>query len=267
MKLNNYLRFIPFLAVFTLSCVKYSPYEVIIDAEDTDQTAKNIERLNQMDQSEDTITFAFIGDTQRFYDKSVDFVTAINARSDVEFVIISGDLTEFGLNDEFNAMSYILNQLDVPFLTVIGNHDLIYNGQKVYEEMFGPLDYIFFFKRMKFVMINTNSREFEFNGHVPNIPWLTLHLADTNNYTNAVVIGHVPPGNDDFDPALEIPYANALGSTGRTLLSMNGHNHDFGVDQPYKDGVTYLNSFSIGKGKYLIVQLWPDGFSFKVKSL
>jgi len=267
MKTLKQILLLLYVSILVSSCFKYSPYEITVSAEEANQTEKNLEKLEKLDQSGDTVTFAFIGDSQRFYDESIDFVNAINYRHELDFVTISGDLTEFGLDDEFTGMATILNKLHVPFLTVIGNHDLIYNGRKVYEKMFGPLDYSFYFKGMKFIMINTNSREFGFDGNVPNIYWLDNQLSDTFNYKNAVVMGHIPPGNDDYDPNLVLPYANTLAKWGKTTLSMNGHNHDFSVGEPYGDGVTYLNSFSVGKGKYIIVKLWPDGFDFKIYDL
>ena len=248
-------------------CIKYSPYEVTVSEEESDQTRKNLAKLQELNQDSDTITFAFIGDTQRFYDESYDFVNAVNRNHEVEFVIISGDLTDFGLDEEFSGMLKIFDHLHVPFFTVIGNHDLIYNGEEVYEEMFGELDYSFLYKNIKFVLLNTNSREFAFNGDVPNLNWLNSQLADTTNYTNAVVIGHVPPGHDDFDADLEFPYANTLSRWNKTLLSMNGHNHNFDIGEPYNDGITYLNSFSVGKGYYIVMKLWPNGFSYQTLAI
>jgi Icc protein len=255
------------LAMLLVGCVKYSPYEVTVSDDEANQTAKNLVKLQQLDQRSDTITFAFIGDTQRFYDESYDFVRAVNQKTEVEFVVISGDLTDFGLDDEFTGMLKIFKRLAVPFLTVIGNHDLIYNGEEVYEEMFGELDYSFLYKQIKFIHLNTNSREFAFNGKVPNINWLNNQLSDTANYTNAVVIGHVPPGHDDFDARLELPYANTLAKWGKTTLSMNGHNHNFNIGTPYNDGIIYLNSFSVSKGYYVVVKLWPNGFDYEIVPL
>lgn len=257
------------LAITTVlcSCIQYSPYEITVSKEEGNLTRKNLDKLNRLNQESDTITFAFIGDTQRFYDESLDFVKAVNKQKDIEFVVISGDLTDFGLDDEFTGIATIFNKLNVPFLTVIGNHDLIYNGQQVYEKMFGPMDYTFYFKGMKFIMLNTNSREFRFNGHVPDVAWLNRQLSDTGSYRNAVVIGHVPPDHSDFDPELELPYAYALSKWGKTLLSMNGHTHHFRVGKLYGDGITYLNAFTIGKKQYTVVQLWTNGFAYKNVSL
>jgi hypothetical protein len=116
-------------------------------------------------------------------------------------------------------------------------------------------------------MLNTNSREFEFNGHVPDINWLDNELSDTAKYTNAIIVSHIAPYSGDFDPNLEIPYTETLVKWEKTLLSMNGHEHDFAFNYPYPGGVAYLNSFSTGKGKYLIVKIWKDGFDFEIKDI
>ncbi len=255
------------LGLILNSCIKYSPYQVTVRNEEEDQTLKNLEKLKNLDQSGDTVTFAFIGDTQRFYEEAYDFVFTVNQIPEVEFVVISGDLTDFGLIEEFSGMLKILKNLEMPFLTVVGNHDLIYNGQEIYEEMFGELDYSFYFKNFKFIMLNTNGREFGFNGEVPNIDWLDRELSDTGNYVNSVVVSHIPPGNDDFDNTLEYAYANTLSKWEKTTLSMNGHNHDFAVGQPYNDGVIYLNSFSVGKGSFLIVKMWKNGFEYIIEDI
>ena len=251
-----------FLLLFA-SCVRYSPYEVIIDPEDSDSNRKNIEKLLVNGLTGDTITFVYVGDTQRFYEESDEMVHLINTLPEVEFVAISGDLTDFGLQYEFDEMKRILDQLNVPYLTAVGNHDLIYNGRLVYEKMFGPLDYSFYYKDMKFIFLNTNGREFGFNGEVPNITWLNQQLSDTVSYKNALVIEHVPPNNADFDPQLNEAYISTLATWGKTILSMNGHNHDFAVGEPYNDGVTYFNSFSAGKQKFSLIKVWESGFSYE----
>ncbi|MEN7548308.1 metallophosphoesterase [Rapidithrix thailandica] len=246
-------------------CISYSPFEITLEDHEKDLTQKNLNRLlDNPTGNSDTVTFAFIGDTQRFYDASTDFVNVLNKRSDIEFVIHSGDISDFGLDLEFSLMAEILGKLKVPYLTVIGNHDIIYNGRRIYEQMFGPMDYSFTYKGFRFVMLNTNGREFGFSGKVPDIPWLDEQLSDTSHYKNALVIQHVPPGNDDFDNTLETSYAQTLSKWGKTLLSMNGHNHDYSIGEPYNDGVTYLNSFSTSKKSYVVVKIWEGGFSHVV---
>ncbi len=258
---------IPILLFLLQSCISYSPYEVDVDSENQNMNSKNLEVLLNNGKNGDTATFAFIGDTQRFYDETNQIIQHINQNPAIEFVIISGDLTDFGLNLEFEEMLSVLKRLKSPFLSVIGNHDLLYNGEFVYREMFGEFDYSFYYKDFKFIMANTNSREYGFSGNIPRIDWLNEQLQDTSSYKNAIVVGHMAPFQTDFDPNLEMNFANTLSKWDKTLLSMNGHNHDYSESQPYDDGITYLNSFSTGKGRYIIVSIWKDGFRYEIKSI
>ena len=257
------LLFIVIIPLLFFSCIRYSPYEVIVDEEDRNLNAKNLERLLKKDQSGDTMIFAFVGDTQRYYEEADKMVDIMNTMPEIEFLAISGDLSDFGLNAEFKAIATILKDLNIPFLAAIGNHDMVYNGTKVFEKMFGPLNFSFTYKNNRFVFLNTNSRESGFDGSVPNISFMDFHLSDTLNYKNAILVEHVPPGNDDFDPDLTQPYVNTAAKYGKTLLSMNGHNHDFAIGMPYNDGVTYFNSYSAGKGYFSVIKVWDGGFEYK----
>ncbi len=249
------------------SCISYSPYEIDVDAGDRNMNDKNIQQLQSNGRTGDTAVFAFFGDTQRFYDETNRIVQQINKDPRVEFTLISGDLTDFGLNLEFEEILDVLKRLNTPFLTVIGNHDILYNGEFIYQEMFGDLNYSFKYKDFKFIMINTNSREYEFNGKVPNIDWLNQELSDTSDYKNAIIVSHIAPFDRDFDSNLEIPFAETLVDWDKTILSLHGHNHTYSEYQPYPGGVTYLTSYSTGKGHYLIVKIWTDGFSYEIKNM
>lgn len=47
----------------------------------------------------------------------------INARPDIQFVIISGDITEFGTDQEIEGTRQVLSRLTKKYLFVPGNHD------------------------------------------------------------------------------------------------------------------------------------------------
>ena len=71
------------------------------------------------------IRIAFSGDTQRNYAKAKAFVDNVNTRNDIDFVILNGDISDFGLLAEFDYIYDIYAQLKVPFVCIIGNHDLV----------------------------------------------------------------------------------------------------------------------------------------------
>ena len=83
------------------------PYDAYVRGE------KNI-NFTQIEEIEDkleyskTFRFAFISDTQRWYDETKDFVRHINQFSDIDFVIHGGDISDFGATHEFIMQRDIL---------------------------------------------------------------------------------------------------------------------------------------------------------------
>lgn len=251
-RLSSILLFASFILI---GCVKYNTYEIRLDDDERDLNNKNLKEINQIP-LKDTFTFIFAGDAQRYYDEAIPLVENINGDESIDFVIFAGDFTDFGLAQEFQGMNSIIKGLKVPYLVVIGNHDLIYNGGEVYKQMFGEYDFSFDFHDFKFVFANTNGREFGFNGDVPDITWLNQQLDDTANYFGAIVVVHVPAGNDDFDNELEQDFVDALSFPKKTIMELNGHNHDHATDYPYYGDVHYITSYSLKKRKYLKIKIW-----------
>ncbi|SDY37677.1 metallophosphoesterase family protein [Hymenobacter psychrophilus] len=247
--------------------VEYSPNDHRAPADQKDLTAKNLARLAAAPLPPgDTLRFVFSGDSQRFYDDAQDLVKSVNQQPGIQFMLVSGDISDFGLGREMRWVDNELRQLKVPYLTVIGNHDHVANGRDAYQEIFGPLNYSFVFGDTKFVLIDTNSREYNFNGRVPDVPWLQGQLADLGGARRSVVISHVPPQDGDFDPTLRDAYAGTLRETPSLVFEMNGHRHDYGVTQPFNDGVTYVNSYAFEKRRYILVTVWGDK-QFRLKQI
>jgi len=258
--LKYYLFFTVLLLLSLSACVKYSTYEITVSDDEKDINQKNLQRVFQTVESKDTLTIIFTGDSQRFYDETTAFKDAVNQEKDIDFVIFAGDLTDFGIIQEYQAMHNIFKELNIPYLCVVGNHDFNYNGGEIFLQMYGPYDFAFTLHDFRFVFLNSNGREFGWNGEVPNIPWLTEQLADTSNYFGAIVVNHVAPGHVDFDSALEESYVEALHQAGKTMMQLNGHNHDFAESYPYYGDIHYINSYSTQKRKYIKLKIWkgPD---------
>jgi 3',5'-cyclic AMP phosphodiesterase CpdA len=240
---------------------EYHPYEVRIPDSETNLNAKAIARLQQTTPATDTLTLILMGDTQRFYDEVEDFVSSANKQK-ADFVMLDGDITDFGIRDEFEWIHDIMSKLNKPYMTVIGNHDLSGNGEKVYKKMYGSLNDSFLYRDFKFILLNTNSREYAFNGKVPDLDWLQTQLAG-DDFQRAVVISHVPPFDDDFDIKLAARYNEMLYTSGKVNLSLHGHQHAF-RDTTYNEGhIRYLVSTSMNERMYLLIKLWDDQVDFK----
>ncbi|MBK7854339.1 MAG: metallophosphoesterase [Bacteroidetes bacterium] len=131
--------------VFSSGCDQfdYNTYQTdVYDGHLELKTNYNIERLLGKPRK-DTLKIVFTGDTQRFYDDLEDLVEEVNDILDLDAMIITGDITDFGIGREFKWINKELLKLKVPLLTVIGNHDCIANAKEIYREIFGPLDYSF----------------------------------------------------------------------------------------------------------------------------
>ena len=116
--------------------IEYHPYDLNISGE-KDINAKNIARIEESTKGKREISFIVISDTQRWYDETVDAVNAINARNDIDFVLHTGDLSDFGARHEFELQRDILNKLKVPYVCIIGNHDCIATGEEAFRQIFG----------------------------------------------------------------------------------------------------------------------------------
>lgn len=249
---------------FLVSCkknIEFSPHEVRVRSSQQNLNAKNIERLQQT-KAPEQFRFIVTGDSQRFYEEQEKFVRAVNARDDISFVVINGDITDFGESKEFGWVADRISQLDVPFIGVIGNHDMLGNGKMVYNKMFGPDNFSFTFGGCKFVCLNTNSREHGFDGSLPDLDWLEQQLADAGNYRQVFVISHVPPFNVDFDSKLSRPFASLLANSG-VHLSIHGHEHQYSLSQPYGDGVQYLVTGYMHQRHYVVVTVNNKGYELE----
>ena len=239
-----------YLTLLCLSaCEKfeYSPYEAPRDPSVEPLNPANINRIKQREASEDdTVTILFTGDSQRSYHALDALVAKANSLSRIDFLVLAGDISDFGLEQEFSWIRERLNRLKMPYLCVVGNHDLTGSGPALYETVFGPRNFAFTYKGYKFIFHDTNSREYDFNGTVPDMGWLSNEIK-ANGASWMVGVSHVPPYDSDFDRALEKPYSQLFGSDRRFILSLHGHLHGWSDSFYYDDHVRYITSYSVDK--------------------
>ena len=256
------LILIPFLLLSCKDLFQYSPNEVRLEEEQRDLNAKNIRKILSTP-LKDTFRFAVFGDSQRFYEEMDDLVTAVNKRKDLSFVVLNGDITDFGLNREYRWIQERLARFNVPYLAVIGNHDMLANGRLVYQKMFGPENFSFTSGQSKFIFLNSNSRETGFDGSIPDLGWLKKELADSSGIQHSFVFCHVAPYHADFDPGLELPYSKLLSGTPSIEMSIHGHEHGFNIYAPYNDGVPYLVTGSINRRSFCIITVTKEGHAWE----
>jgi 3',5'-cyclic-AMP phosphodiesterase len=234
--------------------IEYSPNQISDNDSPVNINGKNLTKLMATANEDDTLSIAFIGDSQRFYDDVELFVDRVNKTSGVDLVIIAGDISDFGLLAEFEWIARRLNKLNKPYISVIGNHDVIANGEAVFKRSFGPLDFSFVYDSVKFVVHNTNSREYTGN-HVPDLEWLADELRPSPDVKHFIGVSHVPPFDGDFNKSLEDGYSHVLSSTPGFLVSLHGHVHRHTDGYPYEDGVRYITSHYFPERQFILLKI------------
>ena len=113
------------LTLFSLHCcdmLELHPYDAFVRGE-RNLTEKNITLLEEKLKDKKAFRFAFISDTQRWYDETKDMVADINKRKDIDFVIHGGDISDFGATHEFILQRDIMLKFNMPWFALLGNHD------------------------------------------------------------------------------------------------------------------------------------------------
>ncbi len=209
-----------------------------LDESLTNLTQKNQERILQI-QLDDPFHFSFalISDSHTDYSNLTDITNHINQDSTLAFLIHVGDFTNLGWVTEYVSTHNILSRLNIPYLTVIGNHDELGDGKLIYSKMFGSFNYSFVFHDYKFVFLKANS--LANLGTPPDLDWLEHVLTGSDLYNLVFVIAHQPPFDPSWSDSVENRYHKLI-QENKVDLSIHGHTHDFWYGEKYNDGVKYL---------------------------
>jgi outer membrane protein assembly factor BamB/predicted MPP superfamily phosphohydrolase len=123
-------------------------------------------------------------------------VQDINQNEAIQFVIISGDITEFGSDEEIKLAKQILDSLNKTWYIIPGNHDGNWSesGANTFKRVFG--NDVFSFKEGNYLFLGTNSgpNMRMSPGQIPreNIVWLDSVLNKTDSGTPIIFVNHYP---------------------------------------------------------------------------
>ena len=239
---------ITFIVLQSCSKFELSPYQTHpVAALPTELNARNISLIHANTRtSDDTLNFIYTSDPHGSYREMHDLVNKVNAMKDIDFVVICGDLTEFGTIREYQWLYDELMRFRVPYVCAIGNHDLVSHEGDLYTSVFGAKNFSFVTDSCKFIFHDTNSREYGFNSLVPDMGWLEREIRDTMARW-MIGVSHVSPFDEDFDRNLETAYKDLFASDERLILSLHGHVHQTTDAFRYNDHVRYMTASSIAK--------------------
>jgi 3',5'-cyclic-AMP phosphodiesterase len=214
----------------------------------------NLEMVTNLS-SGDTITFAFFSDTHSYYDEFASAVKSINKNDSIQFAICGGDITEAGLSKEFNYYYDIADDLNVPVITAIGNHDYLSNGASIYTAMFGDSNFSFYMGNFHFVFFNDVI--WENNNQSPDFDWLNNTL-QSDTVSKAIIVSHIPPWDEQFNESYSAEYSDIV-SKSSAMLALHGHFHSYQITQ--YAGIPALVATTIYNRHYYVIRVWGKNYS------
>lgn len=246
------------LAFLNAGCsdiIEYSPYSASVSAEHINDN--NIKCLSNSE--DDTVSFIAISDSHGFYDDLKAAVDYINTRSEVDFVVMCGDITDSGLAKEFEWYRQIIMSLKVPIITLLGNHDYNSNGATIYKKMFGPSN--FYFDYGKFRFIGFDDVVWENNNATPHFDWLRAVLENVKTEVRpAVLFAHIPSWNDQLTGAKSREMESIIQDS-PVVLCMHGHHHNYEYRE--HDNIKYVVTGSVSNRELSLVQMHDDTLVLK----
>lgn len=254
------------LNLLWVSCdmIEYHPYDTSSKGQPSDLNASYIGQIEEKDDTGDTIRFAFMGDTQRWYDETTAFVNEINRRKNIDFVIHGGDISDFGMSKEYVWVHNIMKSLNVPYVALIGNHDVVGHGKEVYREIYGSFNFAFKFRKTRFICLNTNALEFDYATPVPDFDFMGRFLNDTAGIQKTVVVMHAPPFDDQFNNNSALMFNYILERYKNLQFALHAHRHQLSVNDYFSNGIEYYGCDDIAGRNYLLFTLTPSSYSYEV---
>lgn len=255
-----------FFALQSCDLFEYSPYDGKITGE-RNINSKNSNRIEAGCAGKKRIRFAFISDTQRWYDETQACVRSINRRDDLDFVIHGGDITDFGATNEFEWQRDILNALRIPYVVLLGNHDCLGNGQRVFESIFGSPNFSFLAGNVKFVCLNTNALEYDYSDAVPDYQYIENEIGDIRaDYEKTVMAMHARPFSEQFDNNTSNFFQYYVTQFKGIQFCLNGHEHQLHQTDLFNDGIIYYGVSNIDKHRYYIFTITDQSYDYEVVS-
>lgn len=262
MKINFILFLIAIIFYGCGDIFEYHPFDGRIDGE-KGINEKRIATIEKLCKDKDVIRFVMLSDTHRHYDETESFVATINKRSDIDFVIHGGDVTDLGATKEYIWMRKIMGGLKVPYVTLIGNHDCLANGEDVFKTVYGDLNFVFMAGNVKFVCLNTNAQMYDYSEDIPNFGFMEQELnTQTEGHEKTVFVMHAAPYSGQFNNNVSRVFQRFIKEFPQLLFCLNGHDHEKTESDLFEDGIIYYGCPDISQKTYLEFTISKDGYTY-----
>lgn len=123
-------------------------------------------------------------------------VRDINTQKEIAFVVISGDVTEFGSDEEIRTAKSLLDELTVPYYVVPGNHDSNWSesGNNTFLKVFGSETFRFEYGGYLFIGLASGPNMRMGPGQIPreNLTWFFEQLRTVDKEQPLIFVNHYP---------------------------------------------------------------------------
>lgn len=255
-----------FLATAMIGCNMFEshPYSVHVNYKNIN--AENIRLIEESCQGKETLKFVWMGDTQRWYDETKKMVRHINERGDIDFVMHGGDITDFGMGKEFDWIHREMKNLKVPYVALIGNHDILGNGHDYFLKMYGEVNMAFTAGHTRFVCLNTNALEFDYSFPVPDFEFIRQEIiyGEGAAHDQTIVTMHANPYGEQFNNNAAYPFQEYIKRLKNLQFCVHAHAHKLMVNDFFDDGILYYGSTSMKDRSYMVFTVSKDTYSYEV---
>ena len=135
-------------------------------------------------------------------------VAQINATDNIDFVLVTGDITEEGDRASMEKVKSCLDLLKVKYYVALGNHETKWSdsGCTAFGEIFGSERFEFEHKGFLFLGFNSGPLMRMAYGHVvpQDIRWMTERMEQAGKDKPVVLVSHYPMKEGDVDNWYEV---------------------------------------------------------------
>ncbi|MFT3903081.1 MAG: metallophosphoesterase [Niabella sp.] len=157
-----------------------------------------------------------------------------------------------------------MNKLKVPYVALIGNHDLLANGEEIFVKVFGIENFSFIAGETKFICLNTNALELDYSRPIPDFQFIRGQLNENDSVKNTVFAMHAPPFSEQFNNNVADVFHDEIKKFPNLLFCLNGHNHRREEKTLFNDGVFYYGVPNIAKRQYYIFTITNEEYSYEM---
>lgn len=198
-------------------------------------------------------------------------VADVNELTDIDFVIVSGDITEYDIGGCLDTAYAILSHLRLPYYVIPGNHDTKWSasGTRKYAVLFGADRFNFEYQGIRFIGFDQGPLLRMGDGYVTpdKLRWLQQTLEDLAESAQPIFVVNHYPLDESVSNWFEVaelikPY--------NIQAILHGHGHRNRLTN--YEGIPGVMSRSLLRGRdesggYTIVTVRPDSVLFQERRL